>query len=108
MPDPRIPDDAANHAISRIGTWLGLLRPGQSADERQAATDAFFRSLGLEGEYDNRAVPLARTVLAHNSGQQPDDIEDDHVMVCVVGITLGLLLAEATGWEPPIPEAPEP
>lgn len=68
----------------------------------QEAADNFFRSLGLDAENDWRPHSLLQTMLARFRHMEPDTIEEDEIVVGVFGITLGLLLAQATGWEPPL------
>ena len=94
------------HALQRIGTLLDVLAPDLTPEQIQDATSNFYRSLGLDGEYDKRALDLASTVMAHLRGIEVDDVPPDDVSVAMLGVMLGLLLAEATGWEPPIPDAP--
>jgi len=62
----------------------------------------------MEDEADPRLQNLCATVLADRLGVAKGDVPSHHVHAAMVGVELGLLLAQATGWDPPIPEAPEP
>ena len=92
-------------ALKRIGTLLDLMGPDLTPGQIEATTNDFFRSLGLEGEHDKRALDLAAVVLAQFHGIDPADVPPDDVSLAMFGIMLGLLLAEATGWEPPMPDS---
>jgi hypothetical protein len=98
---PRLPDEAFEFAVNRVGTFLDVGAGPARQDPREAA-DSFFRALGLDGERDKRAYGLGVTVFAHLRGVAEDALTQAEADATVCGITLGLLLARATGWEPPI------
>jgi hypothetical protein len=105
MTVPHIPEDAFHHATDRIGRLLAVIPPGSSEEEVQEATSNFYRALGLEGECDSRALGLTRVVMAHLRRIEPDDVPEHDVSGGVLGIMLGLLLAQGTGWDPPLRES---
>ena len=102
MPLPRIPDVAFQTATDRHAAWLKVSRTESSRGARREAAHNFARSLGLDQVDDPRAYDLVRAMLAHLSRTDPTRIATDHVNAGMTGLTLGLLLAQATGWEPPI------
>jgi hypothetical protein len=105
--DPRIPDHAFQ-AVADRGDELHdvTMATAPSAAHAANAAHAYARSLGLEGEADQRAYALAHSTLAYLRQTDLASIPSDHVYAAVVGITLGLALARETSWEPPIPDPP--
>lgn len=102
MTAPHIPDDAFLHAMKRIGTMMDLIPPNAPPDDVHEITENFYRALGLDGEEDERAVSLVAAVLAHLRMIAPSEVPPEDVMSTVLGMMLGLLLAQGTGWEAPI------
>lgn len=102
MTDPQIPDGAFLHALSRIGTMMDLIPPGASPDEVHESAESFYRALGLDGEQDQRALNLVSAVLAHLREIDPSQVPYEDVSGAILGMMLGLLLAQGTGWEPPL------
>jgi hypothetical protein len=107
---PRIPDQAF-HAVLKahvefVHVASHALAESDEVDvpaQSEQAADNFFRSLGLDDESDSRAYSLARTLMAHARSVDSDAIPADEIAAGVFGLTLGLMLAQATGWEPPMP-----
>jgi hypothetical protein len=95
---PQLPDSAFDRALQRHKDLHDVTMAGPGGDFH-AISDRFHQSLGLGGENDPRAYALARSTLAALS-ETP--VHPHHVHAAVVGITLGLLLAEATDWQPPL------
>jgi len=103
MSVPYIPDDAFAHLGQRIDALLAVIKRGASPGEVQESTSNFYRALGLDGEYDARALYASALVMGHLRRIDPDKIPPEEVSVAVLGmVLLGLLLAEGTGWEAPI------
>jgi hypothetical protein len=97
---PRIPDEAFLEVLNRIGTFLDV---ADSADAgHREAGDNFCRALGLDGERDERVWNLAQTVIAHLRGVELDSLGYSDIQAGNLGVTFGLLLAQATGWSPPM------
>jgi GGDEF domain-containing protein len=99
---PRIPDEAFREAAGRVDRLFDVvLAASPSEEQAREAGDNFCRALGLDGERDERAHALAERLLAVvRDGHTPEDVD-----ATVLGITLGLQLAQATGWEAPIDDA---
>lgn len=101
---PHIPDSAFDETLSRIGRMLDVIPPNATPEQVQEITNNFYRALGLDGEYDPRALGLVSAVLAHLRQVDSDTLDPTEISVGVLGISLGLLLARGTGWEPPMSE----
>jgi hypothetical protein len=102
MTAPHIPDDAFLDALNRIGTMMDLIPPTSPRDDVYEIAENFYRALGLDGEEDERAVRLVEAVLAHLRMIAPSEVPPEDVTSTVLGMMLGLLLAQGTGWEAPI------
>jgi hypothetical protein len=106
---PRIPDEAF-YAVQRAHVEFEHVASQALADsdevdvpaQSEQAADNFFRSLGLDGENDSRAYGLAHALMAHVRSVEPAAIPNAEVRAAVFGLTLGLMLAQATGWEAPM------
>jgi hypothetical protein len=96
---PRIPDEAFAESAGRVERLFDVvLASGPSPEQAREAGDNFCRALGLDGERDPRARALAEQLLALvREGHSAAEVE-----VAMLGITLGLQLAQATGWDAPI------
>jgi hypothetical protein len=96
---PRIPDEAFADAARRVDRLFDVvLASSPSPEQAREAGDNFCRALGLDGERDERARALAERLLGVvKDGYSPEDVD-----ATVLGITLGLQLAQATGWEAPM------
>lgn len=105
MTVPRIPDDAFMHALERVARITSLVPVNAADHEVQEAADNFWRALGLDGDWDDRAVRATRVALGHLHQIEPEDVPPDDVSAAMLGIMLGLLLAQGTGWEPPLVES---
>jgi hypothetical protein len=101
VPFPRIPDDAFREAGRGVDRLFDVvLASSPSPEQAREAGDNFCRALGLDGERDRRAHALAERLLGLvRDGHTAQDVE-----ATVLGITLGLQLARATGWEAPMPD----
>lgn len=99
MAFPRIPDDAFREAAGGVDRLFDVaLASSPSPEQAREAGDNFCRALGLDSERDQRAHALAERLLAVvRHGHTAEDVE-----AIVLGITLGLQLARATGWEAPM------
>ena len=98
---PRIPDEAFRTVVERHREWLAT-SPGETVEAWQKSSDNVAHSLGLEGEEDHRAFELVSFMLGELREMSPEAIPEQHLYAGVVGIWLGLSLARATGWEPPM------
>jgi len=99
MAFPRIPDEAFLAAAGRVDRLFDVvLASSPSPEQALQAGDNFCRALGLDGERDERARALAERLL----GVVRDWHTAEDVDATVLGITLGLQLAQATGWEAPL------
>lgn len=105
VPDPRIPDDAFDHLGEALQTLLDVSASGDPDDPTPG--DSFSRSLGLDGTQDLRVLSVVATLIGRAHGVDQLNAPKDEVRAGVLGVVLGLLLAQGTGWNPPIPEAPE-
>ena len=97
---PRLPDTAFEATIARVGTFLDAAPRTPTGGITQDAADAFCRGIGLDGDGDNRARGLSNTVNAALRGIPAAQLGPDSEAAGVIGITLGLMLALATGWDP--------
>jgi hypothetical protein len=97
-----LPDSAFDGAMKRLGGWLDVVNGSETPEELREATDNFCRAFGLEEENDERSIRLSRAVLATLRHVHVDDVPDEDVSLAVFGISLGLVLAEQSGWDPPI------
>jgi hypothetical protein len=103
---PRIPDEAFNTVAQRHGDMIDVSTPaGETPETAMEASTNFCRSLGLDNENDPRAYWLLRTVMAEFRGVVPDALPSGEVHAGVLGLQLGLMLAQATSWEPPMPRS---
>jgi hypothetical protein len=102
---PRIPDDAFMHLLERVVRITALIPFDASSADVQEVADNFYRALGLDGDWDDRAVRATRVALGHLREIEPEDVPPDDVSAAMLGIMLGLLLAQGTGWEPPLIES---
>jgi hypothetical protein len=105
MTVPRIPEDAFMHLLERIARITTLVPPNASSTDVQEAADNFYRALGLDVDWDDRAVRATRVALGHLRQIEPEDVPPDDVSAAMFGIMFGLLLAQGTGWEPPLVES---
>ena len=96
---PRLPDAAFDEVVDRVQAFFST---ASSAEDWSAATDNFFRSMGLEGQADERANATTRAIVGALQGIGPEEVDTKEAGVGIVGVTIGLLLAQATGWNPPI------
>jgi hypothetical protein len=110
---PRIPDAAFLSVIEHHTALLHVASNtlAESSDSEvdaaaQLASDNFYQSLGLEHEHDSRAYALAQTLMARMRGSTPEEIRTVELHAAVFGLTLGLMLAGATGWEAPMTSEP--
>jgi hypothetical protein len=96
---PRIPDEAFAESAGRVDRLFDVvLASSPSPEQALQAGDNFCRALGLDGERDPRARALAERLLAVvKDGHSAEDVD-----ATVLGITLGLQLAQATGWDAPM------
>ena len=101
MIGPRIPDEAFRTVLQRHRDWLATT-PGETVEAWQASSDNVAHSLGLDGEDDRRAFELVSFMLGELREMDPESIPEQHLYAGVVGLWLGLSLARATGWEPPM------
>ena len=98
---PDIPDEAFQHVIQRI-VGLVCVTDGAPPDDRHESAANFFAGLGLD---DQRAEVLAAVAQGYLQGIEPSDVPTDEVSQTVIGMMLGLLLAQGSGWEAPIPQS---
>jgi hypothetical protein len=100
--NPRIPDDAFQAVANRSdGLQAVTLGTAASAHEAGNAAHNYARSLGLDGEGDDRAVRLAASALTYLEQYTNHTVTTTEVHAAVAGIQLGLALAHETGWDPP-------
>jgi hypothetical protein len=100
---PHIPDEAFASVVQRHADMIDVATAaGETAVTAIEAATNFSQSLGLEHEHDRRAYWLVRTVMAEFQDGDPADLASNEVHAGVLGLTLGLMLAQATGWDPPM------
>jgi hypothetical protein len=97
---PRLPNAAFEATLARVGTFLDTAPLTTTGGITQDAADAFCRGIGLDGEGDVRARGLSNSVNAALRGIPMNQLGPDSEAAGVIGITLGLMLALATGWDP--------
>lgn len=97
---PLLSDSAFDATIARVGTFLDTAPRTPTGGITQDAADAFCRGIGLDGERDDRARALSSSVNAALRGIPVDKLDPERTAAGVIGITLGLMLALATGWDP--------
>jgi hypothetical protein len=98
---PDLPDAAFAAVVTRITTFLRATPTGQ----QQPDMDSFCQSVGQRGQRDKRVWDLGVALVAlDNNTSGTANLPEREVRAHVQGITTGLLLAQAAGWEPPIPE----
>lgn len=81
---------------------MRLIAPGSEPDAVHTSTDSFYRALGLDGEEDRRCLGLVVAVLANLRDTDTSEVPHEDVSRTVLGVMLGLLIAQGTGWQPPI------
>jgi Flp pilus assembly protein TadD len=103
---PRIPDEAFSATAGRQDELMAVtMGTATSAEEAGEAGHTYARSLGLDGENDQRAYLLAKLTLEYPSRETEHTVTATEVHAAVAGIHLGLELARQTGWEPPLAES---
>lgn len=102
---PDLPDDAFAAVAETMDAFHAVL-PGTD-DANGEASDTFLRSIGLRGRGDARVWALAGAFACPEAEGDYTDLkpkQNRRMGNVFVGITLGLQLAQRSGWTPPIAE----
>jgi hypothetical protein len=102
---PDLPDDAFASVAEGMDHFQRVL-PGTD-DANGDASDTFLRSVGLRGRGDPRAWALAGAFACPEAEGDYSDLkpkQNRRFEAMWIGITLGLQLAQRSGWTPPIAE----